>query len=241
MSLLLFSNSTMASRSFLSHARTWLDTQVQTAGREAVFVPYAAVSADRHSRDAFDVYARRVGEVFRAFGCTVRSVHEVDDPYTAVRDAAHVIVGGGNSFLLLHRLQESGLLSEIQQVVRAGASYTGWSAGAILAGPTIGTTNDMPVVWPESPDACSFVPFHINPHYIAESPAGYGGETRPDRLNEFLKLHPESPVIAMPEGTGIVVAAKRLEILGATGLPCFSAADSQRSFGALELSRRFFA
>ena len=43
-----------------------------------------------------------------------------------------MIVGGGNTFQLLKQCRERGLLAPITDVVKRGALYIGWSAGANL-------------------------------------------------------------------------------------------------------------
>lgn len=86
-----------------------------------------------------------------------------------VEDAAFIVVGGGNTFALLSRVEQNGLLDVIRRRVTAGVPYVGWSAGANLACPTIMTTNDMPIVQPQSLHALNPVPYQINLHYHAFS------------------------------------------------------------------------
>lgn len=46
-------------------------------------------------------------------------------------------LGGGNSYYLRWILKASGADEMIQELVKAGKVYAGWSAGAIVAGPTL--------------------------------------------------------------------------------------------------------
>jgi dipeptidase E len=67
-----------------------------------------------------------------------------------LQEADLIVVGGGNTFQLLRECRMRGFLSVIQEKLRSGACYLGWSAGANLSCPTIKTTNDMPIVDPRA-------------------------------------------------------------------------------------------
>ena len=147
-------------------------------------------------------------------GLEVRGVHTHDDPARAVLEAEAVLVGGGNTFHLLRESIRFGVLEAVRTRVAAGAPYVGWSAGANLACPTIRTTNDMPIVEPPTLDALGLVPVQINPHYTDAHPDGHRGETRAQRLAEFVAANPASPVVGLPEGTAVRIEDGAVTLLG---------------------------
>ena len=128
--------------------------------------------------------------------------------------ASAIVVGGGNTFCLLDRLYQNGLVERIRQRVLAGVPYVGWSAGSNVACPTIRTTNDMPIVEPRSLNALGLVPFQINPHYTDATLPNHGGETRQERLTEFLEMNPGMTVIGLQEGSLLKVEDNGIELLG---------------------------
>lgn len=62
----------------------------------------------------------------------------------------------------------------------------------------------MPVAWPATPNALNLVDFNINPHYSDWKPPNYQGETRNDRLDEWI-IRNKKPIVAVSEGVGILV------------------------------------
>jgi dipeptidase E len=205
--LLLLSNSRDAEGRFLEWPRDAIRSLLGDA-RRLVFVPYASV------RTGPDDYTTLVRGALGALGHEVRSVHESDDPVAAVRDAEGIVVGGGNTFHLLKRLQETNLLAALRDRARAGVPYLGWSAGSVVAGPTIRTTNDMPIVEVPSLDALGLIPFQINAHYTDAHPPGFRGETRAERLAEFVTVNPALTVVGLPEGTGLRVEGEQASFFG---------------------------
>lgn len=205
--LLLLSNSRNPGGGFLDHAEDTLREFL--AGRQRVlFIPYAGVTI------SWDDYAARVRDRLAPMGFEVQSVHEAPDARRAVEEAQAIMIGGGNSWNLLRELQQRALLAPIAAAVNAGIPYAGWSAGANVACPTIRTTNDMPIVEPGGFAALGLVPFQINPHYTDKSIPGHGGETRPERVAEFLVANPHVPVIGLPEGAWLHLDRTRLALGG---------------------------
>ncbi|MEM0963680.1 MAG: dipeptidase PepE [Bacteroidota bacterium] len=217
MTLLLLSNSS-SDAGFLTHASGWIADTLGDATR-IVFVPFADATG------SYDGYTARVAEALGSLDVEVTGIHAASDPLLAVSEADAVLVGGGNTFKLVHECAERLLLSAIWHRVSQGAPYVGWSAGANLACPTIRTTNDMPIVEPASLDALGLVPVQINPHYTDAHPPGHRGETRADRLREFVIANPGIPVVGLPEGTGVRVRGTDAEILGAGDIRLFDDAS----------------
>ena len=218
MSILLLSNSTSPGYPYLAHARDWIAQAVGDARRIA-FLPYAAVTFSN------DEYVRRVREGLKGLGLEIVGVHTATDPAQAVAEAEAVFVGGGNTFQLVREMHRLGLIGAIRARVAEGAPYVGWSAGSNVAGPTIRTTNDMPIVEPPSFAALGLVSFQINPHYTDAHPDGHQGETRAQRLAEFVAANPGAPVVGMPEGTALRLADGRATLLGDGVVRIFDAAS----------------
>ncbi|WER47191.1 dipeptidase PepE [Cupriavidus sp. WKF15] len=210
MDLLLLSNSS-SDAGYLAHARDAI-SELASGSKTACFVPFAGVTRD------WDTYETLVADALSPLGIDLRSLHraaDADAARQAIDTAQLIVVGGGNTFRLLQCLRERGLLAPIAAQVRSGgARYVGWSAGANLACPTICTTNDMPVANPGGLDALGLVPFQINPHYFNVVLPGFRGETRDQRLAEFTTLHPEVPVLGLPEGNWIRVRGAHMDLGG---------------------------
>ena len=196
MRLLLISNSTNAGEAYLAYPMPRIGEFLRGV-REVAFVPYAAVTF------SYADYERRVQARFSELGIRVRSVHRAADPAAMIRRAEAICVGGGNTFALAKKMQEQGLMRAIRNRVKAGVPYVGWSAGSNVACPAISTTNDMPIVEPESFRAVGAVKFQINPHYLDANPEGHAGETREVRLcyeNGRLELLGSRPMRIFKKG-----------------------------------------
>jgi dipeptidase E len=206
--LLLLSNSKNPDAGVLEHALVAIRDFLGAGARRVVFVPYASVAR------SWDDYAAWARPPFEALGYEFSSAHAGGDPAAAVRDADAVFVGGGNTFQLLRALYDTGLVEALRARVRDGMPYMGASAGTNVACPTIKTTNDMPIIEPPTFDALGLVPFQINPHYTDATIAGHGGETRDERLGEFLRVNPGVRVVGLREGTMLRVEGDRVTLLG---------------------------
>lgn len=174
-----------------------------------LFVPYARPGGISNKE-----YTAKAREAFEKWGIGVTGVHEYDDPVKAVQEAEAVFIGGGNTFLLLRNLYANNLVKPLRERARKGMPYMGTSAGTNVAGKTIGTTNDMPIVHVKTFEALELVPFNINPHY--QDPiegSTHMGETRETRIAEFHN-HNRQPVVGLREGSMLRVKGDKIALLG---------------------------
>lgn len=206
--ILLMSSSRKDSLGYLEHASEQIHTLLRHEKRKVVFVPYAGVTF------SFDTYENMVKPVFDQLGYELESIHHSADPRAAIEQADAIAVGGGNTFALLKRMYDAGIVAAIRAKVTAGTPYVGWSAGSNVACPTIRTTNDMPIVQPPTLRALGLVPFQINPHFISGKPAGHNGESREERLAEFLEINAPEQVFALPEGSALYSDGTNGTVLG---------------------------
>jgi dipeptidase E len=121
----------------------------------------------------------------------------------------------------LRIIHDNNLIEPIRKKVLSGTKYIGWSAGSNLACPSIKTTNDMPIVDPLGFDALNLIPFQINPHYLDKNPEGHGGETREDRILEFLEVNKKTTVTGLREGCMFIIENNKLGFIGKLPLRVF--------------------
>lgn len=208
MRLLLISNSTNAGEAYLDYPKQNIRDFLGSDRLNCLFLPYAGVTI------SFDDYEARVRERFAEIGHDISSIHHASDPIAAVKKADAIVVGGGNTFQLIKLIQEFGLIGPVREKVLAGTPYVGWSAGSNVCCPTIRTTNDMPILEPDSFHAFNLIPFQINPHYTDLNPPGHAGETREDRIMEYLAANPGDTVLGLREGCMFRVEGKKMELTG---------------------------
>jgi dipeptidase E len=210
--VLLISNSTLYGSGYLDHAEGEIRSFLGGA-RSVLFVPYAL-----YDRDA---YASMAQKRFERMGYALESIHKASDPQQAVNNAEAIFVGGGNTFRLLKALYDADVLNPIRQRVKEGMPYVGSSAGSNVAGPTIKTTKDMPIVQPQSFDALGLVPFQISPHYLDPDPnSTHMGETQEERIIQFLEEN-DTPVFALREGAIVRVEKGTMLLKGSSGARIF--------------------
>jgi dipeptidase E len=202
MRLLLISNS---GRPYLAHCRTEIVDFLGPARRLA-FVTAASLGDE----EAYCEAARSA----LAPELAVEHLRWDGDPFPTLARAEAVLVGGGNTYALLRRLRQSGILGPLRERVEAGLPYLGASAGANLAGPNILTTNDWNVVGLTVFEALGLVPFNVNPHYVESDPAmAPGSETRAMRIAEYHLLR-DNAVVGIEEGTMVRVEAGTATVRG---------------------------
>ncbi len=208
MRLLLLSNSTTPGEPYLDYPKQEIRKFLGEKPVTALFIPYAAVTF------SFDKYCQKVEERFSEIGHHIVGIHTFNNPSEAVENAEAIVVGGGNTWQLVRMLHDNNLMNPIREKVLNHTPYIGWSAGSNVACPTLKTTNDMPIIDPKGFDCTGLIPFQINPHYIDANPEGHGGETREQRIEEFLEINTTMYVAGLREGTMFKLENNKLELIG---------------------------
>jgi len=174
-----------------------------------LFIPYA-----RPGGISYDSYTSIVAEALKGFSFAVKGIHEFDDAKLAIDQAEAVFVGGGNTFVLVDQLYRQDLIKPLKKRLENGIPYLGTSAGSNIVGLSVKTTNDMPIVHPETLEALGMIPFNINPHYLDPDPdSKHKGETRETRIKEFHSCN-NTTVIGLREGSWISVKDKQMLLKG---------------------------
>jgi len=202
----------MAGEPYLDYPKFDIQKFLGEKVKKTLFIPYAGVTF------SFDEYTTKVQERFSEIGYNVEGIHTFNDPVKAVEEAEAIIVGGGNTFNLVHLLHKNKLVDAIQKKVLAGTPFVGWSAGSNVACPTLRTTNDMPIIEPASFNTVNLIPFQINPHYLDANPDGHAGETREARIEEFIELNKDVYVAGLREGCMFLVEGDNMTHIGSR--PC---------------------
>lgn len=207
--ILALSSSRAGNSGFLEPALPVIEKFLAGNQTNIAFISFASVDNN------YEQYTAQVREALKNIACNIQAVFP-ENAKSVIEKNDAIMIGGGNTFKLIHTIYELNLLDLIRKKVNNGAPYIGWSAGANILSPTIGTTNDMPIIQPKSFNALGLFPFQINPHYINQKAEGFNGETRDQRLEEFLKLNPGVSIIALPEGTALQSENNKLEFMGST-------------------------
>lgn len=226
---LLISASSYQDTGYLRHCKDWVKDFLGESGKEEIlFIPYAGV------RRTNDEYEQKV--IDRLKNKNIKSIHHYEDKISAIKNANSIAVGGGNTFMLLYTLYKLNLIEPIKEAVANGTKYFGWSAGANIAGKTMMTTNDMPIIMPKSFDSLNIFPYQINPHFISGKLAGHNGESREERLEEFLIANPKETIYALPEGTALLIEDSEAEVIGHSEILKF---EYQKEIEKIEVGTKF--
>lgn len=206
--ILLASTSTVYGGTYLSYLQDEL-IDFFTGIDEILFVPYARPSGITH-----DEYTQIAQQFFNRVGKRIVGLHTFADPKKAIRQAKAIFTGGGNTFVLVNQLYGLEVMDVLRETVENGTLYMGTSAGSNIAGQTMQTTNDMPIVYPPSFKTLGLVPFNINPHYLDPDPQSkHKGETRETRIKEFHVFN-DTPVIGLREGSWLRVEDEKVSLKG---------------------------
>lgn len=205
---ILASTSTLHGEKYLEYLIPHL-SQLYRGCLEVLFIPYARPGGISHEN-----YTSLVKKAFGVLDIKIKGLHEFKEPAKALEDASGIFTGGGNTFLLVEKLYRNKVMLVLKDQIIQGTPYLGTSAGTNIAGLTMQTTNDMPIIYPPSFQTLGMVPFNINPHYLdPDIHSTHKGETRETRIKEFHTINTQ-PVIGLREGSWLEISADKISLKG---------------------------
>ena len=140
MKLLLLSNSTNVGERYLEFSKYQVQSFLEDEKSNILFIPYAAVTF------SYDEYENKVNEAWKSIHVKVQSIHHFSDVEEAVKNADVIVVGGGNTWQLVRKLQQKKVLSLIREKVSMGSPYIGWSVGFKIVCLRLGTNKEMYII-----------------------------------------------------------------------------------------------
>jgi dipeptidase E len=174
-----------------------------------LFIPYARPSGISHEE-----YTAKAASAFAKINIAVKGIHEYYDAVSAVEKAEGIFTGGGNTFVLVTQLYKNNIMMALAEAVKSGTPYLGTSAGSVICGLSMQTTNDMPIVYPPSFKTLGLIPFDINAHFLdADLQSKHMGETRDTRIKEF-HAYNTIPVLGLREGSWLKVDGDKIIVKG---------------------------
>ncbi len=218
--LIIASTSTLHGGSYLDYLLPTLADFFQDCS-SILFIPYARPGGISH-----DEYTDKVRSVFALIGKEVKGLHEFEQPQQAIKNAAGIFTGGGNTFLLVSQLYAFDVMTVLAEQIKSGTPYLGTSAGSNITGLTMQTTNDMPIVYPPSFQTLGMIPFNLNPHYLdPDQNSKHMGETRETRIKEFHSFN-SVPVLGLREGSWLEVLGHAITLRGNLSARLFRAGQT---------------
>lgn len=206
--LIIASTSTLHNGGYLDYLLPTLKEHFKGV-KTLLFVPYARPSGISH-----EDYTAKVKSVFEQINIDVEGLHEFENPKEAIQKAEAIFTGGGNTFLLVYQLYKNEVMSVLTAVLKNGTPYLGTSAGSNIAGLSMQTTNDMPIIYPPSFKTLGMIPFNLNPHYLdPDANSTHMGETRETRIQEFHAFN-TVPVLGLREGSWLEVKNNKITLKG---------------------------
>ncbi len=156
----------------------------------------------------FDTYQETTENAFHGLArvetinTEMMTLPEMED---ILRRASVAYIPGGNTFLLNHRLHISKIVDTLRKKVAAGLPVVAFSAGTVLCGQNILTSNDMNIVPTTHFKGLQATPFNFNVHYPKDGPA----QAEKDEWLDEYHVFQDNPVILLCDGASVRVNGRK--------------------------------
>ncbi|HTX92880.1 MAG TPA: Type 1 glutamine amidotransferase-like domain-containing protein [Anaerolineales bacterium] len=171
-------------------------------GRDEAVVAYLpAASLDQHFQELTERSFRGLARL-ATINTELQTLPEME---AILRDASLVYIPGGNTFLLNHRLHLCKIIEYLRRKVAAGLPVVAFSAGTVLCGPNILTTNDLNIVPTSYFKGLEATLFNFNVHYPEDDFRRAG---RDEWLAEYFVFH-DNPILLLEDGAYVKVEGRK--------------------------------
>jgi dipeptidase E len=155
-------------------------------------------------------------EHWAPFGLELTPFHLQKDYFQALGEADMIIVSGGSIHSLVDNLEKNHLMEPLRERIHQGCVYVGTSSGSVIAGPTMHTATEPPLIHVMSHKTLDIVPFQINVHYYDIGPDEFHHGPPPDvRIKNYLQINPHpAPVVCLRDGSLLEIAGDKCIVRG---------------------------
>jgi dipeptidase E len=140
-------------------------------------------------------------------------VHQLEYIKDVLDQAALLYIPGGNTYLLAQRLHTIGLVEHLHQRIIDGLPLVAFSAGIVICGVDILTTNDMNCCGCTHFSGLNLLPYNINVHYPPEHETLR--DERDARIQEYHVFH-DTTVLALQDDAYLRVTNQGIELVSGT-------------------------
>ncbi len=126
-----------------------------------------------------------------------------------LRAAALVYLPGGNTYFLLQRLHLCKLFDHLRKKIAAGLPLIAFSAGTVLCGPNILTSNDMNTVETGHFKGLDLTPFNFSVHYPEDGAFQVWWD---EWLLDYHVFH-DNPIVLMADDAYVKVEGKKTTLV----------------------------
>jgi peptidase E len=164
-----------------------------------------AGNIQRHFVREVKAFLRGVAEV----SAVKPEVHSIKRIHSILERADLLLIPGGNTYLMGHRLHQIGIVAELRRRILDGLPVVTFSAGTVFCGQDILTTNDINCCGCTQFDGLKLVPYNFNVHYPVLP--GEEQQGRDERLGEYQSFH-DLPVLALEDGAYIQITENGMQV-----------------------------
>jgi len=180
--------------------------QILVGLRKPLVAYLPAAAEERH-------FVRETKAAFRGIA-EVRAIkpeiHTVSQMQFVLDRAALLYIPGGNTYLAATRLHTAGLMDDLRKRILDGLPLVAFSAGTVLCGIDILTSNDTNDCGCTNYAGFGLVPFNFNVHY--PSVEGEERQRRDARLQAY-KMGHNRLILALEDGAYILVKDGNVKVI----------------------------